>query len=182
VSRPVSLLLMALAASAAAGCGETPRAAPRQPVRLTLSAPQDAGSTRDATVQVSGHVAPPTSHVLVVGERVPVASGTFSTMVDVREGPNVIDVGASAPGMRATWLAVRVTRHSLVRLPALVGREQAAARGALEDLGLHVSISNDDDIIDAFRSGPELVCSSDPEGGAQVQPASEVDLVVSKSC
>ena len=180
--RPLLLLLLPLA-TVAPGCGADNRpSAPRQPVQLTLSAPRDGSTTREASVQVSGLVVPAAAHVLVAGERAAVSEGRFSAAVPLREGTNVIDVGASAPGRRATWRALRVSRHSTIGMPAVVGREEGAARRALEGLGLNVTVTNDDDIIDVFRRGPELVCASHPEGGAQVKPASEVELVVSKTC
>lgn len=180
--RPLLLLLLPLA-TAAAGCGADNRpSTPRQPVQLTLSAPLDGATTREASVQVSGVVVPAAARVLVVGERASVSEGRFSAAVALREGTNVIDIGASAPGRRATWRALRVSRHSTIVMPAVVGREEGAARGALENLGLNVTVNNDDDIIDAFRGGPELVCASRPDGGAQVKPGSNVELVVSKTC
>jgi hypothetical protein len=151
-------------------------------VRLTLSAPPDGAVTRDASVQVSGVVVPAAARVLVAGERASVSEGRFSAAVALREGSNVIDVGASAPGRRATWRALRVSRHSTIAILAVVGREEGDARRALEELGLNVAVTNDDDIIDVFRRGPELVCATRPDGGAQVKPGSKVELVVSKTC
>ena len=177
-----ALLLLGLLAAAATGCGEAPRAAPREPVQLTLTAPQDGGVTKEETVQVAGRVAPRTARVLVRGERVPVRDGRFTTVVDLREGANVVDVGASAPGARATWRAVRVTRRSRVRVPELIGSEADAAESALASLGLDVRIAVDDDLLDVFRDGPRVVCSTDPAAGAELLPGAEVEVVVSKRC
>jgi hypothetical protein len=172
---------MALAAIAA-GCGDAPPPAPRPPVRLTLVAPQDAATTHETSVQVAGNVAPASARVLVAGDLVAVRGGSFATTVDLREGPNVIDVGASAPGRRAVWRALRVTRHALVGVPRLVGREVDAAQATLEGLGLTVSVVVDDDLLDVFRRGPRLVCSTNPEPGVQLEPGAQVEIVVSKSC
>lgn len=178
----VSLLLLSLAALAA-GCGADAKpAAPRPPVRLTLSEPQDTGTTRDASVQVSGSVAPATAHVLVMGARVAVSDGSFSTAVDVREGANVIDVGASAPQHRAIWRALRVTRHSKISVPDLLGHVADEATATLDDLGLTVHVDVDDGLLDAFRTRPRIVCAMDPEPGTQVKPGDEVALIVSKTC
>jgi Glucodextranase, domain B/PASTA domain len=180
--RTVSLILLSLAATAA-GCGADAKpAAPRPPVQLTFSEPQDTGATRDASVQVSGSVAPASARVLVMGERVAVSGGRFSTTVALREGANVIDVGASAPAHQAIWRALRVTRHSMIAVPDLLGHEADEASTAIEDLGLKVHVDVDDDLLDAFRSRPRIVCSMDPEPETQVQPGDEVDLVVSKTC
>jgi hypothetical protein len=176
------LLPAVLAATVAVGCGNEPAPAPRPPVVLTLSAPRDAGTTRAATVQVVGSVTPSSARVIVLGERVAVSGGSFSHAVELREGSNVIDVGASAPGRRAVWRALRVTRHSMIRMPDLGGREEDAARAALEKLGLHVNVVNDDDLLDAFRRRPRVVCSTDPQAGAQVDPGADVEIVVSKTC
>jgi hypothetical protein len=175
------LLLLSLA-TIAAGCGGEPRAAPRKPVLLTLTAPQDGATTRDGSVVVRGRVSPLRSRVLVMGARVGVSEGRFETTVDLREGTNVIDVGAAAPGARATWRAVRVIRHSKIRLPDVVGSEPTDATAALEGLGFRVKVSVDDDLLDAFRRRPRIVCRSDPEAGAQLDPGSEVELVISKTC
>jgi hypothetical protein len=182
VRRPLLLLLPALAATTIAGCGDDPRPPPRPPVQLSLAAPRDTGTTREATVLVSGSVVPSTARVIVLGERVAVSGGAFSTSVDLREGSNVIDVGASAPGRRAVWRALRVTRHSLIRMPVLAGEEEDAAKSALADLGLDVRVTNDDDLLDAFRGGPHIVCATSPEAGAELKAGDEVEIVVSRTC
>jgi len=171
------VLLLALV-----GCGDDPAPPPRPPVKLTLTAPRDAGTTRESSVAVTGTVAPSTARVIVLGERVAVSGGSFSTSVDLDEGSNVIDVGASAPGRRAVWRALRVTRRSMIRMPGLVGSEEDDAKAQLADLGLGVQVTNDDDLLDAFRGGPRLVCLTDPEAGAQLSAGAEVELVVSKTC
>jgi len=180
VQHPLPLLL-ALAASVA-GCGDDPLEAPRAPVQLTLSAPRDGGTTGEATVEVVGSVVPANARVIVRGSQVLVDGGGFSRAVELREGSNVIDVGASSPGMRTAWRALRVTRRSRVRVPELVGSEEDAARTALDELGLKVRVVNDDDLLDAFRRRPTIVCSTDPPSGTQVEAGAEVEIVVSKTC
>jgi len=181
VRRPLSLLLVLLAATAA-GCGDDDVPPPREPVVLTLSAPQDGATTRDDAVQVSGSVVPASSRVLVYGLRVAVSGGRFSAPVDLREGTNVIDVGAAAPGRRATWRALRVIRDSKIRLPDVTGRETADAVRALEARGFEVRVTNDDSLLDAFRDRPRVVCATDPSAGTELEPGSEVEVVVSKTC
>ena len=102
--RPLPALLAVLATTSF-GCGGEPAPPPRPPVALALTAPADASTTRESTVVVSGRVSPATARVIVLGEPVTVSGGGFSTSVDLREGANVIDVGASAPGRRAVWRA-----------------------------------------------------------------------------
>ena len=182
--RRLSLLSLAMVAAtaAAAGCGEEPAPTPRPPVQLAVTAPRDTETTREATIVVSGTVSPARARVVVLGEPVAVDGGSFSTTIELREGPNVVDVGASAAGRRAVWRAVRVTRRSLIRLPDLVGREEDDARSALDDLGLDVEVTNDDDFFDALRRGPRRVCLSTPAGGTEVSAGTEVEIVVSRSC
>jgi hypothetical protein len=151
-------------------------------VQLALTAPADTATTREASVRVSGHVVPATARVVVLGERVGVSGGDFSTAVDLREGPNVIDVGASAPGRRAVWRALRVTRRSAIRVPDLLGREEDDAKDALTELGLVVRVTNDDGLLDALRGGPRIVCSMDPDVGTRVAAGGEVEIVVSRTC
>lgn len=181
--RALAILPLALAAVAVTGCGgDDPPAKPRKPVQLTLTAPRDGVTTQETTATVSGRVVPAGARVLVLGERVGVNDGRFETIVDLREGSNVIDVGAAAPGGRATWRALRVTRSSRIELPDVTGRETVDAVTRLEDQGFEVTVEIDDGLLDAFRRGPRLVCLSDPGGGSEVQPGSEVELVVSKKC
>ena len=175
-------ILVTLLAATLAGCGDDPAPPPRPPVQLTLTAPRDAGTTREPSVAVTGTVVPPTARVIVLGKRVAVSGGSFSASVDLDEGSNVIDVGASAPGRRAVWRALRVTRRSTIRMPDLLGREEDDAKAQLADLGLGVRVTNDDDLLDAFRGGPRLVCLTDPDAGAQLPAGAEVELVVSKTC
>lgn len=179
--RPLLLVLPVLVA-VAAGCGEEPAPPPRPAVRLALTAPADTATTSEPSVEVRGRVAPATARVIVLGERVTVNGGGFSRTVSLREGSNVIDVGASAPGHRAVWRALRVTRRSAIRVPELVGRAEEDAKSALTELGLVVRVTDDDDLLDILRRGPRVVCSVDPAAGRQVEAGDEVEIVVSKTC
>ena len=140
------------------------------------------GSGTESSVAVTGTVVPRDARVIVLGERVAVVGGSFSASVDLREGANVIDVGASAPGRRAVWRALRVTRRSIVRMPDLPGTEEDDAKATLTDLGLDVRVTNDDDLLDALRGGPRVVCVTIPDAGTQLSPGAEVEVVVSKTC
>jgi hypothetical protein len=181
VLRALGLLLTVLAAIAA-GCGDEPPPRARPPVTLALTAPSDGSTTRGASVVVSGTVSPTTARVVVLGNPVAVSGGGFATSVSLREGANVIDVGASAAGRRAVWRALRVTRRSTIRVPSLVGRAEDDARAALAGAGLDARVRNDDDLIDAFRRGPRIVCDTDPAEGTELRAGAEVELVVSKTC
>lgn len=180
--RVLPILLLAAVAAIVAGCGDENPAKPRRPVQLTLTGPRDGLTTRQDSTQVSGRVVPVGSRVLVLGERVTVNDGRFETSVDLREGSNVIDVGASASGTRATWRALRVTRRSKIDLPEVLGRETVDAVQTLEAQGFKVTVTIDEGFLDAFRNRPRLVCESTPEAGTQVEPGSEVELLVAKRC
>jgi hypothetical protein len=182
VTRALPILLLAVAAATGAGCGDDQRVKPRTPVRLTLAAPRDGVTTREDTARVSGRVSPGNARVLVLGERVSVSGGRFETSVDLREGSNVIDVGASAPGARATWRALRVTRRSAITLPDVVGQETVDAVKTLEALGFKVAVTIDEGLLDAFRNRPRVVCESTPQAGSQLEPGGEVELLVAKRC
>lgn len=173
---PLSLAL------ATASCGTDPPAKPRTPVQLALATPRDGVTTREDTATVSGRVVPAGARVLVLGERVSVSDGRFETNVDLREGSNVIDVGASAPGARATWRALRVTRRSTIVLPDVLGQETVEAVKTLEVLGFKVAVTIDEGFLDAFRNRPRVVCESTPQAGSQLQPGGDVELLVAKRC
>lgn len=177
----LAFLLLGLVATAA-GCDDEDPAKPRTPVQLTLATPRDGVTTRQDSAQVSGRVVPAGARVLVLGERVTVSDGRFETNVDLREGSNVIDVGASTPGARATWRALRVTRSSKIELPDVVGRETVAAVQMLEALGFEVAVTIDGGLLDALRRRPRMVCDSSPQAGSKVEPGSEVELLVAKRC
>ncbi len=45
-----------------------------------------------------------------------------------------------------------------------------------------VRVTNDDNLLDAFRGGPRIVCAIDPAAGTQVTAGGEVEIVVSRTC
>ena len=92
----------------ASGCGDSPA---QRPVRLEITAPADAAVVHDGRVEVRGLVKPRGARVVVLGRRARVARGEFSVVVPLREGSNLIDVGASARGASPAWNALRVTRE-----------------------------------------------------------------------
>src|SRR5919204_5452998 len=126
-------LLVLLAAIGAAGCGGS--SSPK-PTHLHVTAPADQAVVHDGSVVVRGRVAPEGATVLVVGRRAAVSGRSFSARVPLREGANVIDVGASAPGRLPVWRALRVGRRTLVRLPDLGGDSRDDAVDQIRALGL----------------------------------------------
>ncbi|HSD80594.1 MAG TPA: PASTA domain-containing protein, partial [Solirubrobacteraceae bacterium] len=172
MSRPVHATgAVAALALAAAGCGggaSPQRAAPR-PVSLEVTAPADAALTRGAAVEVTGRVSPARARVLVAGRPADVAGGTFRATVALREGPNLIDVGASAPRRAGAWVALRVTRQTLVRVPDLVGALRDDAVNELEARGLRPQVSDEDGLLDRLLPGDQRVCATRPASGAEAR-------------
>ena len=182
--RPLRLLpLLAVAAAAAAGCGGSPSApAARPAVTLQVTSPADVSRTTGTTATVAGTVGTPGARVVVLGRRVAVSGGRFSTSVALQEGPNLIDVAAVAPRARPAWRVVRVTRRSRVTVPDVVGRTVDDATAALKAGGLDVQTVDGGDFFDAFRSGPKRACATSPAAGADVAPGTTVEVTTAKRC
>lgn len=177
------LPLLALPAGAAAGCGgSTVAPAARPPVALQLTSPADASRTGAATATVAGTVGPSGARVVVLGRRVPVRAGRFSTTVDLQEGPNLIDVAASAPRAATTWRVVRVTRRSKIAVPDVVGHTLDEATAALQAAGLGVRTVDGGGFFDVFRGGPRRACATSPPAGAAVAPGTTVEVTAAKRC
>jgi hypothetical protein len=173
------LALLLLGAAWAAGCGQDDNPAP---VALAISTPADSAVVHEDAVEVRGRVKPAGATVIVLGQQAAVAQGKFSASVPLREGPNVIDVGASAPGATSAWRAVRVARQSLVRLPDLAGENREDAVDRLAALGLHAEVDEDDGLLDELLPGGRGVCEMDPDAGAKVPRGARVRIRVSKTC
>src|SRR5829696_9715571 len=103
--RTGGLALLLLGAAWAAGCGQDEDPAP---VGLAISTPADSAVVHEDSVEVRGRVRPADATVIVLGRQAAVAQGEFHTRVPLREGSNVIDVGASARGAAPAWRTVRV--------------------------------------------------------------------------
>jgi hypothetical protein len=172
-----ALVLVAAVSLAACGQGDDPA-----PVGLAVAAPADGSLVHDGTVEVSGRVRPADASVTVLGHRADVAGGEFRARVPLREGSNVIDVAASAPGASTAWRALRVGRQSLVKLPDLTGDSRDDAVGRLEDLGLRGEVKEDNGLLDRFLPSGWGVCETSPEAGAELPRGSRVRLTVSKTC
>ena len=86
---------------ALAGCGSTSIGPRPAPVRLSLQGPSDQVTTLAESIAVRGTVSPAGSTVLVGGRPAAVARGSFSAVVSLAPGNNVIDVLAGAPRARA---------------------------------------------------------------------------------
>jgi Glucodextranase, domain B/PASTA domain len=178
VRRPALLIAVAVLA----GCGTQARPATTPRVALTVSAPNDGGTLRAETVDVSGKVTPSSAAVRVEGRSATVAGGTFKATVPLEPGGNVIDVVAFSPGHRPASDALRVVRDMRVELPKLAGYDEADAFSRLKELGLVPVEKLTDNWLQRLIPGGEGVCATAPKAGALVQPHSHVTVLVAKDC
>jgi hypothetical protein len=175
-------LALVLGTLALAGCGADARPATTPRVQLKLAAPGDGRSLRAESVEVSGTVTPTGAAVSVAGEQAHVSGGSFTAMVALRPGGNVIDVTATAPGRRPAADALRVVRDTRVELPRLVGVGRDEAFATLEDLGLKPQEKRDDSWLDRLIPGDDFVCATTPAAAALVQPGAKVTVEVARNC
>jgi len=169
-----------LAAVVAAGCGagdDSPK-----PVSISLVSPADGVTVREDAVEVRGRVRPADARVVVAGRAASVTNGEFRGRVPLEEGPNVIDVGASADDARTAWSALRVSRETLVAVPDLAGAARDEALDRLESLGLQARVEEGGGLLDRLLPGDWRVCETQPSAGAEVRRGETVRLGVSKSC
>ena len=173
------LALVAVAALAA-GCGgdDSPR-----PVGLTLVTPADGAVVHTGVVEVRGRVSPAGARVLVAGRPAAVTGAEFRGRVRLREGSNVIDVGASADGARTTWSALRVARQTLVRVPDLAGVERDEALDRLRELGLRAEVEEQQGgLLDQLLGGAPSVCETQPGPDAELPRGASVRVTVARGC
>ncbi len=177
--RAAGPVLLLIAVASAAGCGQGDDPAP---VALTVAQPVDSALVHEDTVEVRGRVRPAGATVVVLGRQASVSDGEFHAQVPLREGSNVIDVGASARGASSAWKAIRVARQSLVKLSDLAGDSRDDAVGRLESLGLRAEVKEESGLLDRFLPGGWGVCGTSPDAGAELPKGSHVRLTVSKTC
>ena len=175
----VVLAVLLMLAGGSAGCGG---GAASRPVRLDVVAPTDAAVVRENSVEVRGRVQPARAGVLVAGRPATVVNGEFHTRVPLREGSNLIDVGASARGKATAWAAVRVARESLVTVPDLAGAPRDDAVARLKGLGLRPRIEEKGGLLEKLLPVEWQVCQIRPEPGTELPKGARVRLLVSKTC
>jgi hypothetical protein len=173
------LALVLVASASLPGCGDPAR---QRPVALRVTAPRDSAVVRDRMIEVRGRVRPSGARVLVGGRRASVSGHEFRATVPLRSGSNLVDLGASAPGSRTTWAAVRVTREIVVKLPDLVGASRGDAVDRLASLGLRSEVAEQRSFFDVLNPAGWRVCDTGPRGGAEVPKRALVRVVVSKRC
>ena len=176
-SKARSVALLAAVAGAGCGGGDSP-----EPVSISLLSPADGVVVHEDAVEVRGRVRPGDARVLVAGRAATVRDGAFRGRVQLREGANVVDVGASADDARTAWAALRVSRETLVRLPDLEGTARGDAVKRLEGLGLRPTVDEGGGLLDRLLPGEARVCETQPGAGAELRRGATVRLAVSKTC
>jgi hypothetical protein len=166
-----------------AGCGaDTPPPKPQKPVQLSVSAPSDTAIVQSATAQVSGTVSPPGARVKVQGHLAQVSGNNFTSTVDLAQGPNVIDVAATARGRATALTAFRVTRDERVGVPELVGLALGDAQKQADQRDLKLSAERGGGFLDPLVPRGIHVCDQSPAPGKQVRRGTTVKLLVARSC
>jgi hypothetical protein len=171
--------LLAAAASATAGCGKSDDP---KPAGIDVTTPADAEVVHEGTIEVRGLVRPAEARVLVGGRSATVSGGEFHARVPLREGSNLIDVGASAAGAASVWTAVRVSRVVLVTVPDVQGATRDDAVSRIEDLHLRVGVAEAGGLLDELLPGDWRVCEARPRAGTRLRRGGRVQLKVSKTC
>ena len=96
--RRVLILLVVLATLLGVGCHGTATPPPTQGFFLEVAEPQDEAVVSTSPIRVSGTTSPD-AEVSVSGTLIDVdAQGNFAAMVELEEGPNVIEVIATDYG------------------------------------------------------------------------------------
>ena len=171
-------------AVAIAGCGGQDAASrkPPRPVRLHVSSPADTALVDGGTVEVRGTVSPPRAQVRVQGRPARVSGGAFSALVALEQGPNVIDVAATARNRAAALTAFRVTREQRVTVPDLTGAGVDDAQRALGRRGLHLRTQRGGGFLDPLVPHALAVCEQEPVAGADVRRGATVRTLVARAC
>jgi len=169
---------------AAGGCGGEDGASMRPPraVQLSVSAPADTALVDGATVEVRGSVSPRRARVRVQGRPARVSGGTFSALVALREGANVIDVSATARNRSAALTAFRVTREQRATVPDLVGAGVDEAESLVARRGLHVRMERGGGFLDSLVPNGLAVCEQEPAASTDVRRGTTIRAVVARAC
>jgi Glucodextranase, domain B/PASTA domain len=177
------LALLIAASVLLAGCGnDTPAPKRQKPVELSVSSPSDTAVVQAATAQVTGTVSPPGARVKVQGHLARVSGGSFTGTVKLAQGPNVIDVAATARGRATALTAFRLTRDERVAVPQLTGLSLEDARTQAAQRDLELSTERGGGFLDPLVPRGIHVCDQSPAAGKQVRRGSTVKLLVARSC
>jgi Glucodextranase, domain B/PASTA domain len=185
VARPGTSLVGAACATlvvALAGCGDRAAQKPPPPVRVVVTSPTDLGVVAAGTVQVRGNVSPRNAQVQVQGHRARVSGGTFTASVPLEQGPNVIDVAATARRRTAALTAFRITREQRVTVPDLAGVGVDDAKARIARRGLHLESKRGGGFLDSLVPSGISVCQQSPAAGDEVRRGTTVKVIVARAC
>jgi hypothetical protein len=169
-------------ALALAGCGDRTAQKPSPPVRLQVASPVDLGVVATGTVEVRGSVSPRDAQVQVQGRRARVSGGTFTASVPLEQGPNVIDVAATARHRAVALTAFRVTREQRVTVPDLAGVSADDAKQRIARRGLHLESERGGGFLDSLVPSGLAVCQQSPAAGDEVRRGTTVHVIVARAC
>ncbi len=180
--RSGALIGAALVALGGCGGGDQTAQKPPPPVRLRVTTPVDLGVVAAGTVEVRGSVSPRTAQVQVQGRRARVSGGTFTASVPLEQGPNVIDVAATARRRSAALGAFRITREQRVTVPDLAGVGADDAKKRITRRGLRLESERGGGFLDPLVPSGLAVCQQSPAAGDQVRRGATVHVIVARSC
>jgi Glucodextranase, domain B/PASTA domain len=147
-----------------------------------LTGPTDETRVTDSSVVVRGTVSPSTATVTILGQRVAVSNGSFTTQVPLTPGTNIIDVLAGAPEAVAAMDAVRVYRQALVQVPNVSGDSPGDAQQRLRTDGFVAKTHSTDGFLDSLLPISDGVCGTTPPAGRSLPPGSTITIVESVNC
>jgi hypothetical protein len=151
-------------------------------VRIEVSSPADTALVSPGSFEVRGIVSPRGARVRVQGRPAHVSGGTFSRVVPLRQGANVIDVAATARNRSAALTAFRVTREQRVTVPDLAGADVDAAERSLARRGLSLETERGGGLLDPLVPNSLGVCEQEPSAGTEVRRGTTVRAIVARSC
>ena len=151
-------------------------------MRLEITSPRDLAVVRRGTVDVRGRVSPSAADVRVMGRPALVSEGSFTVVVPLEPGANVVDVAATARGRRPSLTAFRVRREERVVVPDLSDVDVDEIESTLRAIGLRVELERGGGLLDRFIPSPVAVCEQDPSAAERVTRGTTVRVVVARSC
>jgi hypothetical protein len=121
--------------------------------------------------------------VLVAGKPVAVRRGSFTAVVPVAAGTNVIDVLAGSPRAADAMAVVRVYRQLPVAVPDVGGQDPSVAVRQLSRAGLRPRLQGGGGFFQSLLPFvSKQVCSTDPPAGSLLPPGSAVTLQIARFC
>jgi len=111
-----------------------------------------------------------------------VSAGSFTVVVPLEPGANVVDIAATARDRRPALTALRVQRDQRVDVPDLSSVDVDELESTLREVGLRVEVSRGGGFLDRFIPRGLAVCEQEPAAGERVRRGTTVRVVVARSC